>query len=161
MSGPFLNDIGMEDRLVAGLVYNLKRITIGNGYDLDIGDVLEDPPADPSKLSNFPAVAIAFGEELNSAESIDVQELTVPVFLYCHVREGERPARAVRLFKRQILRMLGKFWMLPDEAGQPTCGRAKYASSLPFARVNGLPQAGTRIGLEVTYQQLTQDQTQN
>lgn len=157
----YLNEIGMEDRLVEGLKYNLSRIRKVNGYNTDIGDVLEDPPADPTKIQNKPAVIIVFDEEENTAESIDIQELTVPVFLYCHIAEGERPSREVRLFKRDVLRMLGVFWMLPDAAGVPTCGRAKYKRSRPFARVNGGPQAGTRIMLEVTYQQLTQDQTQN
>lgn len=157
----YLNETGAEDILVEGLKYNLARIRKTDGYNNDIGDILEDPPADPSKIVNKPAVVIVFDEEVNTAESIDIQELTVPVFLYCHIAEGERPARAVRLFKRDILRVLGEFWMLPDAAGVPTCGRAKYQASKPFARTNGGPQAGTRIRLEVTYQQLTQDPTQN
>lgn len=157
----YLNEIGMEDRLVEGLKYNLGRIRKVDGYSNDIGDILEDPPADPSKVVNKPAVIIVFDEETLTAESIDIQELTVPVFLYCHIAEQERPSRAVRLFKRDILRVLGEFWMLPDAAGVPTCGRARYHSSKPFARTNGGPQAGTRIRLEVTYQQLTLDQTQN
>ncbi len=161
MSGIYLNETGMEDRMIDGLIYNLKQIRKGTSYSVDIGDVLEDPPTSPNKIVNYPAVVVVLGEEENTSESIDLQELTVPVFLYCHVDAAEKPSRAVRLFKRDILRMLGVFWMLPDEDGIPTCGRAKYKSSLPFARVNGAPQAGTRIKLEVTYQQLTQDQTQN
>jgi hypothetical protein len=161
VSLPYLKAQGCEDRVVEGLTFNLKRIRKADGYNTDIGDVLEDPPAAPDKIANYPAVVIVFGEERNFSESYDMQELIVPVFLYCHIREGERPSRAVRLFKRDILSVLGNFWALPDSEGIPTCGRAKYVSSLPFARVNAVPAAGTRIGLEVSYHQLTQDQTQN
>ncbi len=161
MSGVYINGISMELRLRAGLRTNLKRIQRANGYNTDLGDVLDDPPSAPNKIANFPAVIIVFGEEKNTAESIDLQELTLPVFLYCHIQEAESPSIAVAKLKQDIQSMLGNYWMLPDEDGVPTCGRAKYASSLPFARVNGAPQAGTRIGLEITYQQLTQDPSQN
>lgn len=161
MNETYLNDISMEDRMVAGLVYNLKGITEANGFAQNIGDVLEDPPVAPAAIQNFPGVVIAFGEELVEAESIDETYLKVPVFLYCHVRETDRPSRAVRLIKRDIQRMLGLYWNLPGEDGQSSCGLAKYAGALPFARVNGAPQAGVRIKVEITYHQLIRDQTQN
>jgi hypothetical protein len=161
MSGLYLNDTPMEIRLRTGLRHNLERIRQVDGYFNDLRLILDDPPEAPNKIQDFPAVVIVFGEEKNTSESIDLQELTLQAFLYCHLRAAESPSVAVAKLKADIQLMLGRYYPLPGADGVPTCGRAKYASSLPFARLNGAPACGTRIGLKITYQQLTQDPSQN
>lgn len=161
MSGVYLNDISAELAMRAAFKLNLLRIQKASGYHNDLLYVVFDPPVPPAQLPGYPAVVMVFGEERNTAESIDYMELTVPVILYCHVRDAESPATATALLKQDIQSVLGKFYALPDETGTPTCSRAKYVSALPFAKVNGLPASGVRIAVDVTYQQLTLDPTQN
>lgn len=163
MSGVYLNDVSMERRMRDGFVFNLKQITKANGYRTNLGDILIDAPLSLSDVlsKTMPAIVMAFGEEKNVAEATDFHELVVPVNLYCHISEASRQSDAILDLKMDIQQMLGSLWMLPGADGLPTCGRAKYLASLPFSKVNDISACGVRITVEVTYQQLLGDPTQN
>jgi len=165
----YANALSQELRVRAALAYNLSQIKVANEYLDDSGQVFQDPPLSIAEIQTFPAIIIVFDEEQVNAESNELLEIKVRIWLYCHIKDQDQPATVVAKLKQDIQSMLGHRnvspaspgWSLPDSNGVPTCGMARYASSKPFSRLNNLPIACTKIGIDVIYQQLFQDPTQN
>lgn len=154
----------IETKIREALLYRLGGITVANGYVNNIGDIFDDFPENPEDINDFPAVVALLGFDTRSSLDNEMLYLTARATLLAFVNLSGSVVVETETIKQDIQRMLGLYPSLQDSGGDPTCQLAVYGGAEPFGRVFDVPMApgrrGTRITVEIRYQQALTDPTE-
>lgn len=153
----------VRNRIRDALIYQLKQITINNGYRNNIVEVHDVLPS-MEKLRNFPAVVVVLGDE--NIVNYDVQSSTfktmqkdLQIFLHIFLQEHNDVGQAQDRIIADIEKMIGIHFGLEGEDGQCTTFLSQIVSSRPFGLTVNKPNCGVTINLRARYQQLRKDPT--
>lgn len=142
------------------LKLQLLKIKKIDGYFNDMGRIYDDFPANPEEIQERVAVVPVFGYEKTERFDNETLDILMLAYLIVYVKPTGSATEAIETITADIQAVIGNNWMLPGENGLPTCQCCWYFSSEPFGKVLDRPQAGTKIGLKLLYQQYVADPTQ-
>lgn len=142
------------------LTFQLQKIKKTSGYRCDMGRVYDDFPANPEDIQERVACVPVFGYEKTERFDNETLDILMLAYLIVYVKPTGSATEAIEEITSDIQSVLGNNWMLNGEDGLPTCQCAWYYSSEPFGKVLDRPQAGTKIGIKILYQQYVTDPTQ-
>ena len=81
---------GERENIVAGLVTKLGTVTTGNGYQQNIGSILDYPTTfNDVDYSDFPVVSIVLGSETTVENLGSTVNNTLEVLLRCYIDGGD------------------------------------------------------------------------
>jgi len=161
----YTNDVNesVRNRIRDALIYQLKQISVNNGYKNDIVEVHDVLPS-MEKLRNFPSIVVILGDE--QIVNYDVQSSTfktiqkdLQIFLHCFLQEHNDVGSVQDRIIADIEKMIGIHFGLEGEDGQCTTFLTQIVSSRPFGLTVNKPNCGVTITLRARYKQLRKDPT--
>ena len=145
----------VRQRLRESIIYNLKQITIANGYTSTVKRVY-DPPVSMENMRDYPSINIHWGRE-DREPDIHLQGnnslvncrffLTIDAFLYTR----NDPAQEQDKIIADVQKMIGDNFYLVDELGNRTAFNALYSGSSVWGTDTTKPNCGASIELEIWY----------
>ena len=150
-----------QRRIREALKFQLAKIRKVDGYFCDLVKVYDDFPANPEGIQDRVAAVPVFGYEKTVEFDNETLQILMLAYLIVYVRPMGSATEAIENITADIQSVIGNNWMLPGEDGAETCQSSWYFSAEPFGKVLDRPQAGTKIGIKILYQQYFKDPTKN
>lgn len=163
----YTNSAHVKTNIRTALSYNLKQITIANGYFNTVGQVFYSIPT-RGAIQDYPSCVLLWGEtptetpegtgsRVDQSDSLLHKLASLTTLWY--LKEGNDPALAREQLLADVEYRIGNYSHIPDSLGARTCLHAWIDSEEPISWNYNEPLIGQKIDIKIRYRQQITDPT--